>query len=55
VSQASKEEEEIRMQNRDNFYMGILGQQRESRGMGRGPAMVYLKATIVWLYFYAEK
>jgi hypothetical protein len=25
VSQASKEEEEIRMQNRDSFYMQILG------------------------------
>ena len=35
--------------------MGILGQQRESRGMGGGPTMVYLKVAIVWLCFYAEK
>jgi hypothetical protein len=31
VSQASKEEEEICMQNRDNFYMQILGSKGEQR------------------------
>jgi hypothetical protein len=33
MSQASKEEEEIHMQRRDNFYMRIFGKQRERRGI----------------------